>query len=82
MRSLTFEHSRSGRITGKPEHSGRCDDPLSVLPTMVKQHPRPSSAWKTELAANLWPQNPHIGERASPKITIFGQFMVVGLANL
>jgi len=48
----------------------------------AKQHPWPSFAWKTELAATLSKNSPRFGGMASLKTTILGQLMDVEVANL
>jgi hypothetical protein len=48
----------------------------------AKQHPWPSHAWKTELAATLSLDSPRFGGMASLKTTILGQLMIVEVADL
>ena len=48
----------------------------------VRQHPWPSYACKAELPATLSLDSPWLGGTPSLKRTIFGQLMVVEVANL
>jgi len=48
----------------------------------VKQHSRPTYAWKAELAATLSLWGGDLGGSTSFETGILGQIMVVALANL